>query len=683
MPVGSASTSFTCFVGRLFQRAPMFRVSLAMAVGIILGDAFCPFPSWIIGLLIGVGAGLMVLSLRRGRRGWLSGAAVWITCVFVGWLLACIHVPEDPFAGQGELRDMALSVCLKTVPTQSENCYKVVAEVDTVAGRPSRGRVMLFIAKDSLAARLQAGDRLRLVATPSMPSGAENPYQFDYRRYLRRHKVLWQCYLPRGSWQRATEEDGSVGMQIRLARFQQSLVGRIKSLELTPQQQGIAEAFLLGWREDVDDTMQRQFRGAGIMHLLCVSGLHVGLMAAFVGGIFFFLGRRRWQRTVKGLFQLLAVWFYVILTGMASATLRAGLMFSLMIVGDMMEQRPNTLNNLATSAVMVFCFSPMQLYDVGFQLSYSAVLGILALHQPLCALLPMPKLRFKPFPWFLRKVWGWLCLSTAAQLATMPFVLYYFHQFPVYFLIANLLIVPFAGVLLFTALMAVLTNGVGWICSLLRAELAVVDGLTQWISSLPSALLTNIYCDWVVELLIIVGLLSLVVLIRGRFLFALPMVSGCLFLVVVYGVFVGWQASRQQEVVVYSAGRYLAVECLHGRRSYLVCDSDVAADAHRIDYQRSGVLLRKRIRETVVLPVDTTYYAEFFCLHRRCILFGGQKIMIVDSTNAAWLNRCGEPSPELERIGFNAVVVAPRTLADTVNIRRRLRCDTIYLPQGQ
>lgn len=496
------NSPFVQFVGLLFLRAPMFRVALGMALGIFLGESLPTVPYWLLLLVAVMGIGLMASATYLFTSQFLFTASLWLTFTAVGWVLVYLHAPADPFAGQSQLRNIHFQAHLVETPQQSPKCYKVTAEVDN----PSHGRVLLFVAKDSLAARLKVGDCLQLTTTPRLPNGEQNPYQFDYRRYLRHHGILWQCYVPQGGWHLVSVTSHPIGLRYRMCKLQQYWVEDIKSFALSPQQQGIAEALLLGWRGDVDESTQQYFRDAGITHLLCVSGLHVGVLALLVRGALFFLGRRRWQRIVKGSIQLAAVWFFVLLTGMASATLRAGVMFSLMILGDMTSQRPNTLNNLATSAVLIFCFAPMQLFDVGFQLSYAAVLGILAWHQPLSNLLPwLSEHQPKPYLWALSKVWNWTCLSTAAQLGTFPLVLHYFHQFPVYFLIANLAIVPFAGVLLATVLLTVLSRGTMWVTALLRMELDLVDKLTRWVSSLPSALLEGIYCDIPMVLFLIIA----------------------------------------------------------------------------------------------------------------------------------------------------------------------------------
>lgn len=165
-------------------------------------------------------------------------------------------------------------------------------------------------------------------------------------------------------------------------------------------------------------------------------------------------------------------------------------MFSLMLAGDMLMGRSNSLNNLATSAVVMLMAKPMLLFDVGFQLSYSAVLGIVVFYRSLESLWSVPS---GPRWWLVRKVWGWICLSTSAQAGTLPLMLLYFHQFPLYFLVANVTIVPMAGLLLATS-MVVLATGWAGATWLLQGEISIVDWITHRVSQWPYAVIENIDC---------------------------------------------------------------------------------------------------------------------------------------------------------------------------------------------
>ena len=507
MVVKNSSTTLRQLIHRLMARTPMLRLALAVVVGILLAE-YTPV-SPLVWLCSAVGLCVLLLvveaRVRHTFRKALFPVLLWLIWIGIGAVLPLLHASVDPFPTAVN----TFTVRLCDTPRTTPKCYKSVAEVLTVNDSPAKGKVLLYIRQDSASALLRYGDCLTIDAHPQHPRNWNN--DFDYRRYLRRKGILWQCYVPSDRWQLSFHDNHftlrawSKGIQLRMVK-------RIRRTELTPSQQGIAEALLLGWRDDVDEATQQQFRDAGITHLLCVSGLHVGIVAWLAGAALFFLGRKRWQRIVKGTVQIGVVWLFVLLTGMAPSTLRAGVMFSLLLVEGMLQRQPNSLNNLCTSMWLLLLIMPMLLFDVGFQLSYAAVAGIVLWNRPLQQLLPVSH---QWYLWLPQKAWQLVCLSTAAQLATLPLVLYHFHQFPLYFLIANLTVVPFAGVLLATVLLMLLMGG-GWATTLLSHELVAVDRLTRWISSLPHAMHTDIYCDLPVALLITALLLVLTLLLYTR-----------------------------------------------------------------------------------------------------------------------------------------------------------------------
>ena len=263
------------------------------------------------------------------------------------------------------------------------------------------------------------------------------------------------------------------------------------------QDGGVAEALALGWKADVGRDTKAHYRNAGLAHLLAVSGLHVGILAGIVGVLFWWTGRERRGRIIRGSLQLVAVWGFALITGAAPSTLRAALMFSMFIVNDMVGRRVVPLNLLALAAIVMLMADPLLLYDVGWQLSFSAVAGIL-LAQPAIHALHTP---------FGQAA----AVSVAATLATLPVVVATFHRLPLYFIIANVIVVPAAGVILALSLlyMAMPCMATAWPLQML---LRGTDALTAWVGSLPYAVAEDIYLSapmLAAVTLFVVGLLML------------------------------------------------------------------------------------------------------------------------------------------------------------------------------
>ena len=252
------------------------------------------------------------------------------------------------------------------------------------------------------------------------------------------------------------------------------LLHRMQGGPLDRRYAGVAEALALGWRADIDPTTQASYRDSGIAHLLAVSGLHVGLVAAMAGLALFWMGRKRRGRIVRGCVQLTAVWLFTVITGLAPSTVRAALMFSLFIVSDIFGRRTPKLNLLAAAAIIMLIANPMLLFDIGWQLSFSAVAGIL---------LAMPVIMA-----FRNKLYQAAMVSVAATTATLPVTLTTFHRFQPYFLIANVLIVPLSAfILAFSLLYMALPCGfTAWSVEIL---LRATEAVTSWVASLPGAVI--------------------------------------------------------------------------------------------------------------------------------------------------------------------------------------------------
>lgn len=571
---------------------------------------------------------------------------------------------------------MTLVLRLVDTPHPSTRSLRVPAEVeaytDSTGSHTTRGRVMLFLQPSARADSLRYGDRLYVRTRPSLPNGEDNPHQFDYRRHLRHKGILWQCWADSTAWAVDRAAAPPRGLKAWSKGLQLRLVDRLHHTGLTPSQQGIAEALLLGWRDDLDPATVRQFRDAGITHLLCVSGLHVGIVAWLAGLLLLPLGMRRWARTLRGTVQVGVVWLFVCITGMAPSTLRAGVMFTLLLLGDLGNRRGMGLNNLCTSATLLLLVRPGLLFDIGFQLSYTAVLGIMLLMRPLQRLLPIPE---HGIGWWLpRKVWEFVCLTTAAQLSVLPLTLYHFHQFPVWFLVANLTVVPFAGMLLGTVIAVVLTGWWPALCgaatALLRLELEGIDALTRWVGTLPCAMLTGLYCDLTLALILAAALLTTAYGLHARRRWTLPAVLALLLAAGGYSTAVDLRAERQESVVVYAAGRHWATEYLCGRESYLVADSTVAANPAAIAYQRDNLLVHRRISHTTIIPIGAHWSDSRCAVAGHAAQLGAVRLMVVDRSNSRPFSRYA-PLPQpgaTPKPRCDILLVAPDCRADSAHL---------------
>lgn len=440
------------------RRAPLVPVALAL-VGAMLAAHYLPALTPRCWLLLTATASLVggaaMLWLRKSKT--IVYLCILLLAAGVGGTLMRSADPRYDHRHWTHLTGPVayLDVRLDETPQPRPRSYRVHASVHAIDGKHCRGTITLYLRPDSTAATLRYGDRLLLHARPD-PSRASLYTTADHYTLL---------------------SHTSPTLRSRLESLRIHLLQRIHSGPLPRRHAAIAAAFTLGWRADIDPDTLNLYRDSGIMHLLCVSGLHVGLLASLVGLLLLWLGKERRGRIIRGTLQMLAVWTFTLLSGAAPATLRAALMFSLFILADSLGRRTDRLNLLALAAIVMLLSKPLLIFDLGWQLSVSAVAGIALIHPLLRHTLP-------PLSHAL--------VSTAATIATLPLIVARFHRLPLYFLVANLLVVPLAALILATSLLYLLLPCplTAWLVSIL---LSFSDIVTSWVSSLPLAVIDNLY----------------------------------------------------------------------------------------------------------------------------------------------------------------------------------------------
>ena len=340
----------------------------------------------------------------------------------------------------------------------------------------------------------------------------------------------------------------------------------VKEFVPNPEAAAVVKAMVLGQRNELDMAMRQAYANAGVMHVLAVSGLHVGMVYGILYLLFSYMQRGWWQRLLWLLLVLLVLWGYALLTGLAPSALRATVMFSVVALGKAIKRRGNIYNSIALSAFVLLVWDPLLIEQVGFQLSYLAVVGIVYL-QPRISSWYQPEQ-----PW-LKKIWELMAVTLAAQLATFPLGLYYFHQFPTYFFIGNLLAVPLAFLILYGTLTLLLLHWLPFINALVGI---VVNYLTQslniWVQltdQLPSSRLIAIITA-PESILLYLCMMCVIIFIRLRS-FRWGVLSFCLLLVfAMSGLYHTYKRRNQQQLTIYQIPGHTLLHLINHEQEALI-----------------------------------------------------------------------------------------------------------------
>ncbi|MPM05197.1 hypothetical protein SDC9_51485 [bioreactor metagenome] len=504
-----------------WSKAPFVRILIPFVAGLLIYRSgwfdlsYSLIAASVLALLIALAAWLFMFpSLSTYRVKNIQGSLILLCIVACGWLVSynSDYRNNNDFIGNLP-KDSMIEMILKTdnAVEQKNSNLKTTASVlafKTDSGwAPCSGRILLYISNPDSAAKLGYGD---IIAARFYLNEVQNPLfnsDFNYKKYLADKNIFHQAYISDDQFTVLKTDAGNPLMSFALG-IRGKMVDILQNQLGENDESAVISAMLAGYRADISADMMKAYSQAGVIHIMSVSGLHVGviyiMITAFIG-LFGWFKKKKWINVVL---VLSLIWFYALLTGLSASVLRSAVMISFVVIGSAMQRSTSPYNSLAAAAFILLAFNPAGIGEIGFQLSFTAVLGILLFQRPLYNLW---HIRNK----WLDKIWQLACVSMAAQLMTLPFILYYFGQFPVYFLISNLIVVPLSSFVLYAGMAAVLLSWIPYIGTAVSfVALWLTKGMNfvvTTIESLPGAVISNIFISaWpAVILVLVVGLLYL------------------------------------------------------------------------------------------------------------------------------------------------------------------------------
>ncbi len=439
---------------------------------------------------------------------------------------------------------------------------------------PCKGTILVYLERDSLSENLNDGDLVGLYASINEIAPPKNPHAFDYKRYLHFQNIHYQTFAKNGDWmlleKREAVEVFSLALNLR-THFLETL------RKYLPEKNefSVGSALILGYKDEISEEVQTAYANTGAMHVLAVSGLHVGIIYLLLQ---FFLLKRIYSfhpfwKAAKIVIPILGIWAFALITGMPPSVRRAATMFSIFIIGTAFQRNKNPYNILAASAFWLLCFNPYLITQVSFQLSYCAVVGIIYF-QPKFAQLWTIKSKIGNYLWQLG------CVSLAAQLATLPLGFYYFHQFPVYFWLSGLIVVPAAfvillmGILLFVVEL-IFPGGGTTTGYLLLYFIKGVNWLVFFIQNLPGSVIAGIWISSVSAFLMYLFLVNVSIAINvKKFKWVLSSLGILAFVSVNYS-FSKLEDRKNRKLVIYHIYKNSTIDFFDGTDLYTISNTAI------------------------------------------------------------------------------------------------------------
>lgn len=484
------------------HKYPFFRLAVPWMLGIYCGDRFSdsfsePLWGFLACILWACLSFLFYFSERYSWR-WCFGVSLSLFCLVGGWLSVNLQLKT---AAETEFpkEEAVYRLRVNDFPEVRERTFLcrvwLKERHDSLGIHPVNKQAILYFQRDSLSSRLQMGEELWVRLRISPPVSARNFDEFDYARYLIRKGISGTGFVASGHWQFSEcrkEKEGIATVLYRLAASYRTQIENLyRRLGIEGDELAVLSALTLGDKTDLSESVRESYSVAGVSHVLALSGLHVGLLYALA----FFLLRPlllggQFGRVLRSLLLILLLWLFAFFTGLSPSVVRSAAMFSIWALADLCGRQSFSLNTLALTAWLMLLVRPVWLFDVGFQLSFAAVLSILLFQPFLYRLCPV---RHRAGTY----LWGLVSVSVAAQLGTAPLVLFYFSRFSTHFLLTNLLVVPLVTLILYAAVVLLLLTPMSGLQAVaavgLEKMLRMLNLLVRWVEQLPYASVDGIW----------------------------------------------------------------------------------------------------------------------------------------------------------------------------------------------
>lgn len=477
-------------------------------------------------------------------------------------------------------------------PQEKEKVFAVQAELKSlINGESKNGRVLLYFEKDSTIILPKYGDQIIWKGQLNLINGPKNPNEFDYRTYLENSKIFAQGFVKNETWF-LLEPNIKTDLKSLSLSFRKRLLQEIDTWAASKEVLDISKALLLGYKSDLDKDLRSSYSNTGVAHILAVSGLHVGMLYLLLSYVLFFLKNIKGGEILRTVILLGALWFYAFLTGLSPSVLRSVCMFSFVAFGGFFGREVSIYNTLSASAILLLILNPQLLYNLGFQLSYSAVFFIVWMQKYLNSL-------WSPKFWIGKQIWSICSVSISAQIGTSILSIYYFHQFPSYFLLSNILVIPLITVIMYCGLTVLILNLVGISAVFLfKVYTILIESMNfsiRFLEKIPGSTINSLHLSFT-DLLAAYFFLFLILtwLFYGK-LWRLYLSIGFFLVLIGAQIIERKNISETDKLILFSSPGHMVIGLQQGTNFELFASEEFLQDQKQFSYRVKPYLISQNI----------------------------------------------------------------------------------------
>lgn len=620
------------------SEAPFLRLLLPYAAGMVIqysvGGYIIPAISAIIATLFLIRYYSALTPRYKYAKFRYFGYAIFAIFLFAGSLnifLADERTNSVPPAS-------ATTAVAKITFSPEKKEYCIQCRVDILQYGKQNGEMVaadmpaiLFLQTDTLATGLKKGDIIIFREKLQPVHGNSNPYGYDYGEATRKKGYIYSQYVPSGGWA-YIGHDTTRRLADAAQQAHDRLSKRIEDMKMRYRSEALVKALITGDTSQVTQSMRTCYSVAGLSHILAVSGLHTGIITYLIYLLLTPLRRMR-ARLLVPFITVIATWCYIYMVGMPVSAVRAGIMATLILIGDIIGRKETTINALLASAFLILLYNPYYIFDIGFQLSYTAVFSIFYLYPLIISRLPDGN-------GFKRKLSSIIAVTIAAQAGTLPLCIYYFHQLPLLGILSNAIVIPLLPFIMAVAIIAILFDN-RVTTFILDSLLSFINRIASTIESVPFSSIDDIYIkpSWVIFMIMVV--FGIAWGVRTKRSGIIVGVSCLVFVFVATELINMKKESNRYIFAIYDDNDITAINMASPWYNYVItpgmtqCDTDVKTMA--------GTFWFANLIPDVKFVSDSIK-DRGLCLAMPYIVFGAEKVVILDSDR---FSRLKEPDEKL------------------------------------
>ncbi len=610
-----------------FSPYPFVRYTILLIIGICLYNFF---PISNLPLFVGIGLAFfftysfLFIFRQRIKNQLLTGIIGGLILIFTGYFLSFLKTETNSsqhyshHVGKFEYFEVVVDILVE----EKENSWKTVGVVHSIVSNnsilPTSGKILLYFDNKTIE-KPKYGDIFFVKGNPQEITSPKNPEEFNYQKYMIRQNITHQQYLRAENCEKVGNEPPDI-----LINFALRTNARADSILTTfvegKNQYGVANAMILGQRDDLSNDLMQAYSAAGAIHVLSVSGLHVGVIYAVLLWMFGFL-KKKGKSGKIGFFCLIfsVLWFYAFVTGLSSPVLRSSVMFSIFLIAETFNKNKDGYNTAALSAFVILLYNPNFLFNVGFQLSYLAVFGMIYFQPKLNPILVIDKKK-SWLHWLGDRTWKVTTVAVAAQIATFPITIYYFHQFPNYFIFANPIVILLSTIVLISGLGFIilaqilllfdLTTITQYLGHYLKYTIIGLNETVLFFEQLPFSITKFLWIS-TYEMWLLYGLIfGFIALWKTRKYIWVWINCGIIINLILLNILGNIQHKDQELFTILSIPKHTAVALIEGKKTLLLGDNSFLSSRKDVGFRVNNYWSSCGIRDTLKVNLLEKYNSK-------------------------------------------------------------------------